>query len=884
MKTTEPVQVFLKDYKPPAYLVETVALTIRLHPTRTHVSSRLRVKRNPAFTGRQKGMRLDGEKLDLLGVRIDRSELTPKQFTRDDSGLSIPTLPERPFDLEIETTCNPQDNTELSGLYLSRGIYCTQCEAEGFRRITYFPDRPDVLARYTTRIEADREEAPVLLGNGNPLERGTLDGGKRHYAVWKDPHPKPSYLFAIVGGQLAPFGSSFRTMSGREVDLRIYVEPGKEDRCAWAMDALKRSMKWDEERFGREYDLDVFNIVAVSDFNMGAMENKGLNIFNDRLILASQKTATDQNYADIERVVAHEYFHNWTGNRITCRDWFQLCLKEGLTVYRDQEFSADMRSRAVQRITEVRNLKARQFAEDAGPLAHPARPDRYAEINNFYTATVYDKGAEIVRMLATLLGERQFRQGMDLYFERHDGEAATVEQFLQCFADVSNRDLAQFMLWYEEAGTPTLECRFEHDAKAKVATLKVEQILPPTPGKPRKKVKDIPLKIGLVGPDGRDIPLKLAGKGIVADGLLEVRKRSETFRFEGVSQRVLPSLNRGFSAPVNVSVELAPDELAFLVANDSDTFNRWQAAQTLALDTMAAWARDIAAGRRPARADALVNALRRAGLDESLDPAFRAALLTLPGEADVARIMGRDVDPSAVHRARLALRKAVAAVFGEDLARLHARHEVKGRYAPDTAQSGARALRNAALGLMAARAREADLVALDRHHADATCATDEIASLAYLANTSGERRRLALERYQARWKDEPLMIDHWFTVQAVSAKAGSPAAIRRLTRDPGFSWKNPNKVRSLLFAFGSLNPLNFNRPDGSGYGVIIDAVEKLDALNPQMAARLLGVFRSWRLLEPERNAAAKAALTQLKGRGGLSRDVSEILGLMIDGA
>jgi aminopeptidase N len=524
MRTDTPRPILLKDYRPPSYLIETVELDIALDATQTQVRSRLKIRPNPELDAHGP-LRLDGEMLALQGLRLDARELPAGDFTRTDKDLVVPKPPSRPFALEITTTCNPQANAALTGLYVSRGIYCTQCEAQGFRRITYFLDRPDVLATYTVRLEADRSEAPVLLSNGNPVERGTLRGGKRHYAVWRDPHPKPCYLFALVGGKLASLAGEFTTSGGKKVALAIYVEPGKESRCAWALEALKRAMHWDEERFGREYDLDVFNIVAVSDFNMGAMENKGLNIFNDALVLASPDTATDQAFAAIERVVAHEYFHNWTGNRITLRDWFQLCLKEGLTVFRDQEFGADQCGATVQRIAEVRNLKARQFPEDMGPLAHPVRPDRYIEINNFYTATVYEKGAEVVRMLQTLLGRTGFRRGMDLYFERHDGGAVRVEDFLACFADASGQDLQQFMLWYSQAGTPELVCRLKYNARAKTADLVVSQVLPPTPGEAKKKPLHIPLRMGLIGDDGREIPLRLAGSDEVRDGLLEVQKR-----------------------------------------------------------------------------------------------------------------------------------------------------------------------------------------------------------------------------------------------------------------------------------------------------------------------------------------------------------------------
>ena len=566
-----------------------------------------------------------------------------------------------------------------------------------------------MLATYTVRIEADRNEAPVLLSNGDPLERGTLDGGKRHYAVWRDPHPKPCYLFALVGGNLASYASDFTTASGRKVDLRIYVEPGKEDRCAWAMDSLKRCMRWDEERFGREYDLDVFNIVAVSDFNMGAMENKGLNVFNDALILASPETATDASFAAIERVIAHEYFHNWTGNRITCRDWFQLCLKEGLTVFRDQEFCADQRSATVERIRDVRNLKAAQFPEDAGPLAHPVRPGRYIEINNFYTATVYNKGAEVVRMLQTLLGREGFRKGMDLYFERHDGQAATVEDFVTCFEDATGKDLEQFMTWYSQAGTPELVCQLKYDARNKTADLTIAQVLPPTPGEAKKKPLHMPVRLGLLGGNGQDIDLTLASGKRLEDGVVELTKRTETFRFRDVPSRPVPSLLRGFSAPVNLTIPLSDADLQFLMANDSDLYNRWQAAQDYATRVLVEAVKALRAGKRPEKPKAFVAALGVSLGDESLDPGYRAQFMFLPSESDLARIIGRDVDPLAIHNARKELRKAIGTMLYETLAETYRKHEVKGPYSPAPDAAGKRALRNAALGYLACRGKPEDV-------------------------------------------------------------------------------------------------------------------------------------------------------------------------------
>src|SRR5262245_21814696 len=696
MKTETPRAFLLKDYRPPAFLIDAVRLDVSLHPTRTRVHSRLKVRPNPSVA-KPGALRLDGELLELESVRLDGRLLEAREFSVNDRELAIAAPPKAGFELDIVTYCNPDANKALSGLYLSKGTYCTQCEAEGFRRIAYFLDRPDVLATYTVRIEADRDEAPVLLSNGNPLERGTLDGGRRHYATWRDPHPKPSYLFALVGGNLGSIASEFTTRSGRKVDLTIYVEPGKEGRCAWAMDALKRSMRWDELRFGREYDLDVFNIVAVSDFNMGAMENKGLNIFNDALVLASPETATDNVFVNIERVIAHEYFHNWTGNRITCRDWFQLCLKEGLTVFRDQEFGADQRSAAVQRIREVRTLKASQFPEDAGPLAHPVRPDHYIEINNFYTATVYNKGAELVRMLQTLSGREGFRKGMDLYFQRHDGQAATVEDFVACFEDANGRDLRQFMTWYSQAGTPELVCKLKYDARHQSADLTIAQVLPPTPGEAKKKPLHVPVRLGLLGGNGQDIALALASGKRLENGVIELNKRTETFRFKDVPSRPVPSLLRSFSAPVNLTLGLSDGDLQFLMANDSDLYNRWQAAQDYATRVLVDWVKALRAGGRPAKPSAFVGALGVTLADGGLDPGYRAQFMFLPSESDLARVIGHDVDPLAIHNARKGLRKAIGTALYHQLLDTYRRHEVKGPYSPAPEPAGKRALRNAAL-------------------------------------------------------------------------------------------------------------------------------------------------------------------------------------------
>ncbi|MEZ5775998.1 MAG: aminopeptidase N [Hyphomicrobiaceae bacterium] len=877
MTTQTPHPIELKSYRPPAYLVDTVDLDVALDPERTRVRSRLAMRANPAAGDADRALRLDGEHLTLVEILIDGEALKPRQYKIDDSSLTIARPPAGPFTLEIVTEIAPEANKALSGLYRSRGIYCTQCEAEGFRRITYYLDRPDVLAVYTTRIEAPESEAPVLLSNGNPVKSGRIKGTGRHYAVWHDPHPKPSYLFALVGGRLGVVEDSFRTMSGREVELRIYVEPGKEDRCAWAMDSLKRSMRWDEKRFGREYDLDIFMIVAVSDFNMGAMENKGLNVFNDKLVLASADTATDGNYEAIESVIAHEYFHNWTGNRITCRDWFQLCLKEGLTVFRDQEFSADERSRTVQRIADVRTLRSHQFPEDQGPLAHPVRPESYIEINNFYTATVYEKGAELCRMLMTLVGREGFRKSLDLYFDRHDGEAATVEDFVKCFEDATGRDLAQFMLWYSQSGTPEIVCSLAYDQAARTAELTVTQVLPPTPGQPRKKPMHVPLRMGLIGSNGQELDLRLADGEEVADGLIELRRQKEVFRFTGVASRPVPSLLRGFSAPVNLTVELTEKDLEFLMVHDSDLYNRWQAGQMLASRIIIDIVTAIREGRRVRPGARLAKALGAALVDEGLEAAYRAQFLQLPSEADIAREIRKDVDPDAIHLARRQLRTLIARMLREDLLETYRRHLMKGAYKPDATSVGRRSLRNTALSLIAETGERSDIALVAEHFWSSRNMTDETASLSILADIDCDERQKALEHFERRWEGDLLVMDKWFAVQASSSLPGTLETVEELTRHPLFSLKNPNKVRALIGTFASANPIGFNRADGAGYRFVAGQVAEIDGFNPQVAARLSGAFRSWRLLEQGRRRHAKKALTALAKRPGISRDLYEIV-------
>jgi aminopeptidase N len=873
MRTDIAQAIRLEDYRQPDWLVDTVHLDFSLHPSGTRVRAKLSLRPNPLVPAAP--LVLDGDEVSLTSLKIDGAEAARDSYVASPDRLTIAQPPNKPFTLEIETTVDPSANTQLSGLYRSSGTYCTQCEAEGFRRITYFPDRPDVMAVYTTRIEADKTEAPVLLANGNLVESGDLPGG-RHFAVWHDPHLKPSYLFALVGGDLAHIEDRFRTMSGRDVTLRIYVEHGKEDRCAYAMDALKRSMRWDEQAFGRDYDLDIFMIVAVSDFNMGAMENKGLNVFNDKYVLATPETATDADYAHIEAIIAHEYFHNWTGNRITCRDWFQLCLKEGLTVFRDQEFSSDMRSRPVKRIADVRGLRAAQFVEDAGPLAHPVRPQAYKEINNFYTSTVYEKGAELVRMVQTLIGKDKFRAGMDLYFTRHDGEAATVEQFIQCFADASGRDMTQFMLWYAQAGTPEVTVATRYDAPAKTFTVDCKQALAPTPGQSAKQPMVIPLRLGLVGKDGRDLPLTL-DDGTIDGDVIEFKGAAQSFVFTGVAERPVLSINRGFSAPIKLVTDLTNDDLAFLAAHDADPFNRWQALQSittrLLIDKVAA----IRRGETSKSDDRLMVALAALIEDTNLEPAFVAMTLVLPSEGDIAREIGRDIDPDAIHRARRALRSDIGMRLGPALSTLYERLTVPGGYAPDATSAGRRALRNVALDLLAADGNTEGITRAHRQYETADNMTDRMAALTTLALHEGAARDTALGDFYRRYAADPLVIDKWFSLQAMSPLPDALEQVRILTRHAGFSLGNPNRVRAVIGAFAHSNQTQFNRADGAGYDFVADTILALDPKNPQLSARMATAFRTWRVLEAGRRAKAEAALRRIKAAPGLSRDLSDIV-------
>ena len=889
MRDASPQVTYLKDYSPPAFRISSVALDVHVEAGEARVHARLAVKREKAGAP----LVLDGGDLELLEVRIDGKALEPSRYEADASHLAIAEVPDA-FTLDTVVRFDPWKNTKLEGLYATASGLVTQCEAQGFRRITYFIDRPDVMATYTVTICADKARFPRLLANGNLVASGEGAPGDWfagpgaqgcHWARWHDPFPKPSYLFAMVAANLDLLEDRFATASGKNALLQVYVEPGKLDQAGFAMQALKRCMRWDEDVFGLELDLERFMIVAVSDFNAGAMENKGLNIFNTKYILPRSDTATDHDYFAVDKVIAHEYFHNWTGNRVTCRDWFQLSLKEGLTVYRDQEYSADEYSRPVVRIQEVRDLRARQFPEDAGPMAHSVRPESYEEINNFYTATVYDKGAEVVRMYAALLGKEGFRKGMDLYFQRHDGQAVTCDDFRAAMADANGVDLAQFARWYSQAGTPLVEIRGEYDGAAEIYRLHVKQACPPTPGQPQKEPFVVPLAVGLVDLDGRDLPINIdsgslfraprADQGRTA--VLALTKAEQTFEFRQVPEQPVPSLLRGFSAPVRVRFDYSDSELTHLMAYDSDAFNRWEAGQALAIRILLKGVEAIRAGREMEIPAHFVEAMGRILSDGSKDPAFAAEALQLPSESYLAECM-EVADPDAIHIARIRLIREIATRYRTRFEGAFRHFTVPGAYSPDAAPAGRRALRNAALSYVTTidDATSRALAFLELRRAENM--TDAMAALACLTDSAGAERERALSMFYDKWKGEALVVDKWFRVQAGSWLPGTLERVKALTRHPAFDMKNPNRARSLLHAFAMENPLHFHAADGSGYRWVAEQVVALDKLNPQVASRLARTFDRWRKYDAGRQGHARAALESIRGAAGLSGNVGEVVG------
>ncbi|WP_277810095.1 aminopeptidase N [Chromohalobacter canadensis] len=871
---SEPQATHLKDYLPPAYRVTHTELKFDLAPSATTVTARLHVERHPE---REAGLplRFAGDKLSLVRIAVDGQELESDEYEVDDAGLTIASVPER-FLLDTEVSIDPAANTALEGLYVSSGMFCTQCEPEGFRRITFYPDRPDVMATFSTTVVGDKAEAPVLLSNGNPVESGELPGG-RHFVTWEDPHPKPSYLFALVAGKLEKVEDRFTTMSGRDVTLQIWVEPENLDKTDHAMSSLKRAMRWDEETYGREYDLDRFMIVAVNDFNMGAMENKGLNIFNSAAVLTHPQTATDAAFQRVEGIVAHEYFHNWSGNRVTCRDWFQLSLKEGFTVFRDQSFSADVNSAPVKRIEDVSFFRTAQFAEDAGPTAHPVRPDHYIEISNFYTLTIYEKGAEIVRMLRHLLGWETFRQGSDLYFARFDGQAVTIEDFVDCMAEVSGLDLSQFMRWYSQAGTPEIDAHGEYDYAKCEYHLRLSQRTPPTPGQAEKQPLHIPVRMGLVGTkSGNDMALTLDGEPLGHETVLHLRDTEQTYVFTDIDEAPTPSLLRGFSAPVYLRYPYSREELSFLLTHDADDFNRWDAGQRLtmlALDDLIAAHRN---GVEKVMDSRVIDAYRRLLTTETDDKAVLAEMLTLPSEAYIAEQQPM-VDVDAIHAARVFVKQSLATALRDEFLAMHEAHRSDEPYAPEPDQIARRRVKNVALEYLMS-IEDDEGVALAEAQVDAEDnMTDVRAALTMLVHSSrSDIAEPALKAFGEKWAHDPLVMNQWFTIQVTRPQEDVLERVKYLMAHPLFSLKNPNKVRALIGAFAAQNRVNFHRLDGEGYRLLADVVIELNSLNPEIAARIITPLTRWQRFDEQRQALMKAELERIRAED-LSPNVYEMV-------
>jgi aminopeptidase N len=874
MRTDTSQTIYRSDYTPPAYLVDTVELGFDLDPARTVVANRLTMRRNPAGSGRQ--IDLYGENITLVALRMNGVPLSKRQYRLAGNMLHIANAPDEVV-LEIETTCAPGLNTTLNGLYCSNGNFFTQCEAEGFRAITYFPDRPDVMAVFTVMLRADKASYPVLLSNGNLVEQGDLGDG-RHYAKWEDPFRKPSYLFALVAARLVCQEETFTLADGRDALLQVWVEDGNLDKTDYAMQSLKNSIRWDEQRFGLELDLDRFMIVAVSDFNMGAMENKGLNIFNTKYVLANPRVATDVDFAGIEAVVGHEYFHNWTGNRVTCRDWFQLSLKEGLTVFRDQEFSADMigtaSGRAVTRIDQVRTLRQAQFPEDAGPMAHPVRPDSFVEINNFYTVTIYEKGAEVVRMYQTLMGRDLFRKGMDLYFERHDGQAVTCDDFRAAMASASGRDLSLFERWYSQAGTPVVKASSHYDAASQSFALTLTQSCPPTPGQASKLPFHIPVAVGLLDAAGRDMQLGHGGHHATT-AVLELTEASQTFTFNGVATAPTPSILRDFSAPVLLEYDYTDAQLLHLFSHDSDAVNRWEAGQRLAMVRLLALTDAIEEGLAPTLDATFIEALRKLLVDDTLDAAFREQAMMLPSETIIAERL-QVVNPHAIHTARQFMRAAIGDALRAELTAQYHANLTPGPYSPDAIAAGKRGLKNLCLAYLNAAPDAASGRLAQAQFDHAGNMTDRVAALQALVHAQEAGAHLALHAFYTDFAGEALVVDKWFAMQA-AAPDNDVAAVRALMAHHAFNIKNPNRARSLIFNFCGGNASQFHAIDGSGYDFWAEQVIALDAINPQVASRLARVMDRWRRYTPHLQAHMKQALLRVASVKKLSSDVREVI-------
>ncbi|MFA9460211.1 aminopeptidase N [Thiohalorhabdus methylotrophus] len=874
--TQQPQPVRLAEYTPPAYVVDTVDLHFELGEEWTSVHARLAVRANPdrAEPG---ALFLNGREMELLEVAVDGRPWPETDYELNEESLTLHGVPEH-FTLEITTSIRPQENTALEGLYKSSGTFCTQCEPEGFRRITYFPDRSDVMARYTTTIVADAERYPVLLSNGNRIGAGTLPGG-RHWVQWEDPHPKPSYLFALVAGDLARVSDAFTTLSGREVALHIYVEHGNEDKVDHAMRSLKAAMAWDETAYGRECDLDVYQVVAVEDFNMGAMENKGLNIFNTSAILAKPETATDADFQRIEAIIGHEYFHNWSGNRVTLRDWFQLSLKEGFTVFREQQFAGDRYSAPVQRIEDVRRLRTAQFPEDDGPTAHPVRPDSYIEISNFYTPTVYEKGAEVIRMMYNLLGAEDFRRGTDLYFQRHDGQAVTTEEFARALEDASERDLSQFRLWYTQAGTPRIHVDGDYDPEAGTYTLHMRQEIPETPGQRQKEPMHIPIAVGLLDGDGNGLAPRLTGEGERAETtrMLELREAEQSFTFSGIPEEPVPSLLRSFSAPVRLEFGYRDEDLAFLLANDEDLFNRWEAGQELARRALFRAMTAYRSGAEIELEGTLVDAFGALLRGGTGDKALVAEALTQPDESYLADLMDWPVDPEAIHHARRSIRVRLAQALRDDFLYNYRAHQADGEYSADPEAIARRRLKNLSLAYLVAGGDEAGIEAAREQFRQATNMTDRLGALRPMVAEDVAGTGGALESFYEQWKDEAEVVDKWFAIQASSPVYGTLDRIKALLDHPAFNHKNPNKVRAVLGAFARGNPYRFHAADGTAYAFFADQVLHMDGINPQMAAALARGFSRFRRYDEERQRLMREQLERIRREPQLSRDTFEIV-------
>ena len=882
MRTEQPKMIYLKDYRAPDYLIDETHLTFELFEDHSLVHAQLVMRRNPAAGEGLPLLVLDGQQLELLSLALDGQELSAADYQLGDSHLSLQPKAAS-FVIDSSVRIHPESNTALEGLYKSGSMFCTQCEAEGFRKITYYLDRPDVMSKFTTTLSAEQHRYPVLLSNGNPIASGPEEGeGGRHWATWQDPFMKPAYLFALVAGDLWCVEDSFTTMTQREVALRIYVEPENIDKCQHAMDSLKKSMKWDEEVYGREYDLDIFMIVAVNDFNMGAMENKGLNIFNSSCVLAKAETATDAAHQRVEAVVAHEYFHNWSGNRVTCRDWFQLSLKEGFTVFRDAEFSADMHSRTVKRIEDVAYLRTHQFAEDAGPMAHPVRPEAFIEISNFYTLTVYEKGSEVVRMIHTLVGADGFRKGSDLYFERHDGQAVTCDDFIKAMEEANGIDLAQFKRWYSQAGTPRLAVGEHYDAAAQTYSLSFKQSCPASPGQSEKLPFVIPVELGLLGAQGQALPLRLQGEAAAgaASRVFAIDQAEQLLTFVDVAERPLPSLLRGFSAPVKLSFPYSRDQLMFLMQHDSDGFNRWEAGQQLSVQVLQELIGQYQRGETLLLDQRLVTALRSVLQNQQLDQAMVAEMLSLPGEAYLTEI-SEVADVEAIHAAREFARQQLAeALFDLLWQRYQGNRDLSrsSAYMAEAEHFARRSLQNIALSYLMLSDQPKVLAACLEQFEVCDNMTERLAALAVLVNSSFEDEKAkALASFADFFKDNPLVMDQWFSVQAASALPGALQRVEQLMRHPAFTLKNPNKVRALIGAFAGQNQLGFHQADGSGYRFLADQVICLNALNPQIASRLLAPLTRWAKYDGARQQLMKAELERILASGELSSDVFEVV-------